>query len=146
MQVKANLRILTFSMLAVAAAIGAVYQAAQARPTARVPKTVEIKMTNENQMFRYDPKDVTIAVGDTVKWVAVAGSHNIKFWVDSLPAGGAAALRGLMKDTTETLTTSRMPTPGTTYSIVFTGVPKGVYKYYCGPHLMRGMVASITVQ
>ena len=44
------------------------------------------------------------------------------------------------------LSTKRRPTMGDSIVVVFAGFPKGVYKYNCKPHLMRGMVAQLTIQ
>ena len=122
---------------------------ADARPVlTRAPRTIEVKMTNV-EGNRYEPKDIKIVPGDTVKWVASGGSHNVSFWKDSIPAGAEALLVKAMAkgaDTTRVLTSRRFPTAGDTYSIVFEGMPKGVYKYNCTPHLRMGMVGSITVE
>jgi plastocyanin len=102
-------------------------------------------MTNEGGSVRYDPAEITIQAGDTVKWIIAGGSHNIVFWPDSVPQGAADLLRKAMPDTAGTLQSPRFPNPGDSYSVVFAGMPKGVYKYHCRPHLTRGMVAKITV-
>jgi len=119
----------------------------------RAAKTVEIKMVNNfggtPMTNRFDPSEVTIQVGDTVKWVAVTGSHNISFWKDSIPAGAEALITKAMeadKDTVAALRTKRYPTAGTGFTMVFAGFPKGVYKFYCSPHLRGMMVAKITVE
>jgi plastocyanin len=120
------------------------------------PKTWVIKMITDSTTTpatqKFEPKDITIQVGDIVKWVAVSGSHNISFWPDSIPAGAAALLRKALPDTLPvgtsyfTLTTKRRPTAGDSIVVSFAGMPKGVYKYNCRPHLMKGMTAQITVQ
>jgi plastocyanin len=51
-----------------------------------------------------------------------------------------------MKDTIAPLEVARMPNPDQSYTMVWAGMPRGVYKYFCRPHLMRGMVGTITVQ
>jgi plastocyanin len=113
----------------------------------RAPKTVEIKMVTANGMQLFEPKEVTIQVGDTVKWIASSGSHNVAFWADSIPAGSVDLLRKAMgSDTVATLTTTRKPTAGDSIKIVFAGMPKGTYLYYCKPHLMRNMIAKLIVQ
>ena len=138
--------VLCASAVVAFAALG-VFSSAQARsaPT-RAPKSWDVQMTNAGGMVRFEPKEITIAAGDTVKWTQTGGSHNIKFWVDSIPMGALPLLRAAMKDTAATLETRRFPMGTAEYTIVFAGMPKGVYKYHCGPHLMRGMMASITVQ
>jgi plastocyanin len=108
------------------------------------PKSVEIKMTNEGGTARFEPKDVTITAGDTVKFVQTGGSHNIKFWADSVPA---ASIPILKKAVSDSLVTPRYPTGAATFVLVTTGLAKGVHKFYCTPHLQRfQMAGSITVQ
>jgi plastocyanin len=119
---------------------------ARADTAPRAPKTWDVQMTNEGGTLRFEPKEITIAVGDTVKWTQTGGSHDIRFWPDSVPMGAVPLLNTAMKDTVAALRTMRFPQGPATYTIVFAGMPKGVYKYYCGPHRMRGMIASITIQ
>jgi plastocyanin len=126
---------------------------AEARAAAprRAARTVEIKMVNMvdgARMNRYQPQDITIQVGDTVKWVASGGSHNVAFWKDSIPAGAEALITKAMEADKDTipLATKRYPTAGTGFTMVFAGFPKGVYKYFCSPHLRMGMVGKITVE
>ena len=119
----------------------------------RAAKTVEVKMVNNSggtpMTNRFEPANITIQVGDTVKWVATTGSHNVAFWKDSIPAGAEPLIMKAMeadKDTVRALQTHRYPTAGTGFTMVFAGFPKGVYKFFCQPHLMRMMVGTITVE
>jgi plastocyanin len=66
---------------------------------------VEVKMTgNGSTIAAYEPFSLTIAPGTTVRFVNVSGGpHNIAFWQDSIPAGGAAALNANMKNTIDNL-------------------------------------------
>jgi plastocyanin len=109
----------------------------------RAPKTIEIKMTVVNNRSVYDPTDVKVIPGDTVKWVAVMRNHDVHFWADSVPPAAVAMLK---KDINDTLQTVKYPTPGTGFSLVMKDYPKGVYKYFCTPHLRMGMVAKLTVE
>jgi plastocyanin len=127
---------------------------ADAHPVVRrLPKTIEVNMVNNGggkpMTNRFEPQDITIQVGDTVKFMAVSGNHNIAFWKDSIPAGADVLIQkaiGAEADTVRALQTKRYPTAGTGFTLVFAGFPKGVYKYFCQPHLMRMMVGTITVQ
>jgi plastocyanin len=110
----------------------------------RAPKTIEIKMTVVDGRSAYEPTAVTVIPGDTVKWVAVMRSHNVQFWADSVPPAAVAMLK---KDIgNDTLATVRYPTAGQSFSLVMKDYPKGVYKYFCTPHLRMGMVAKLTVE
>ncbi len=152
---RSNVTISVCAGVLVAALVIGSRQGADARPVVelRVPKVVEVKMVNNAggtpMTFRFEPASITIAVGDTVKWVAMTGNHNISFWKDSIPAGAEALLLkaiGAEADTAFVLQTKRYPTAGTGFTMSFAGLPKGVYKFYCRPHLMRMMVGTITVQ
>jgi plastocyanin len=157
-----NWRMASFTFLPVAAAVAMWQQGAQARNVSeqsvagpeimvssalsRAPKLVEVKMTNEGGTFRFDPREIRIVAGDTVKWVVGGGSHNIEFWPDSVPVEALPALRAALHDTVAPLRTARFPNPGDSYTMVWTAMPRGVYKYFCRPHLMRGMTGMITVE
>jgi plastocyanin len=142
------------SRLAVLGAIvivagAALVQTASARSTApapRAPKKHVVKMITEDGKQLFDPVDLTIMAGDTVSWLAVSGSHNVGFWEDSIPKGAAAVLRKIMPDTIAPLLGVRKPVKGTSYDIVFTGAPKGLYRYYCKPHLNKQMVGTLTIK
>ncbi len=144
------------AMATTAVAVTVTHNASARTVSARAPKTWEIKMVTDMSttppMQKFVPNSITIQSGDIVKWVASSGSHNVSFWPDSIPAGAADLLRKALPDTLSagpnyfTLTTSRKPTAGDSIVVSFAGMPKGVYKFNCRPHLMRGMTGTITVQ
>ena len=51
--------------------------AARTAPAHRAAKKWEVKMGVTGNMYVFEPKELTIQAGDTVKWIAVNGSHNI---------------------------------------------------------------------
>ncbi|HVZ78746.1 MAG TPA: plastocyanin/azurin family copper-binding protein [Gemmatimonadaceae bacterium] len=110
-------------------------------------KTWEVKMIGDAQGYRFEPKELSIKAGDAVKFIMVSGGpHDVTFWADSIPSGAQAQLQANMPNTTAPLTAPMTINPNDTYTVSFAGVPAGVYKYYCTPHLAMGMVAKITVQ
>ena len=110
-------------------------------------KTWDVKMYGDNSGYRFDPKALTISAGDAVRWVLVSGGpHDVTFWADSIPAGAQAPLQADMPNTLAPLTAPMTINAGDTYTVAFVGVPKGLYHYFCTPHLAMGMIASITVQ
>jgi plastocyanin len=120
---------------------------AATRPDGSRPaKLVEVKMTNEGGQVRFVPDNITIQDGDTVRWVIAGGSHNVVFWPDSVPAGAPPLLQKAMPDTAAHLQSPRYPNVGDAYTLVFSGMPKGVYKYFSRPNLMRQMTGAITVE
>lgn len=110
-------------------------------------KTWEVKMLGDAQGYRFEPKDLTIKAGDAVKFVMVSGGpHDVTFWADSIPTAAVAQLTANMQNSTAPLTAPMTINPNDSYTVSFAGVPAGLYKYYCTPHLAMGMVAMITVQ
>ncbi len=110
-------------------------------------KTWEVKMMGDAQGYRFDPKDLTIHVGDAVKFIMVSGGpHDVTFWADSIPSGAASQLAANMPNSVAPLQAPYSINPNSSYTVSFAGVPAGVYKYYCTPHLALGMVAKLTVE
>ena len=118
---------------------------APATPTGPV---TEVKMTgNGSTKASYEPNSITIAPGTTVRFVNVTGGpHNITFWSDSIPAGGAVALNAGMKNAIDNLSGPFLSNPNDTYDVSFANAPKGTYKGYCTPHVALGMKITIKVQ
>lgn len=143
-------RTAAFVALAVTAVAASSAQDAAARtlpPDApRAPKTHVVKMITENGKQIFDPIKLTIQAGDTVEWLAVSGSHNVAFWADSVPKGAVELLKKAMPETTKELTGPRKPKKGDKYVMVFSGMPKGTYEYYCTPHLKKMMVGTLIIK
>jgi plastocyanin len=117
-----------------------------AAPTAG-GNVVEVKMTGDGSTkAAFDPDHLTISPGTTVRFVNVSGwPHNVSFWPDSIPAGGADVLKAAMPNQMADLQGELMLTQDQTYEISFAGAPAGEYKGYCVPHLALGMRIWITV-
>ena len=150
-----------FALLTTVVAIGAVacgksgdqnqtQSAPPAAPAAATPTgpVVEVKMTgNGSTRAAFEPNSITIPTGATVRFTNVSGGpHNITFWSDSVPAGGAAALQAGMTNTVDNLSGPFMTDPNATYEVSFANAPKGTYKGYCTPHLALGMKIAIKVE
>ena len=119
-----------------------------AAPATPAGPVVEVKMTgNGSTRAAFEPSTITVPAGATVRFTNVSGGpHNITFWSDSVPAGGAAALNAGMKNTVDNLSGPFLTQPNETYEVSFANAPKGTYKGYCTPHLTLGMKIAITVQ
>ena len=122
--------------------------AAPASSMAASGPVVEVKMTgNGSTHAAFEPSSLKIAPGTTVRFINVAGGpHNISFWGDSVPSGGAAALNANMKNTVDNLSGPFLTQPNETYDVSFANAPKGTYKGYCVPHVTLGMHIAITVE
>ncbi|MEI8005907.1 MAG: T9SS type A sorting domain-containing protein [Bacteroidota bacterium] len=77
--------------------------------------------------YYFNPANLNVTVGDTVKWVWVAGSHTTTS--GTIPAG-AASWDHLINSSNQT------------YSYAVTVA--GVFNYVCTPHASMGMVGSFT--
>ncbi len=90
--------------------------------------TVKMVMNSEGENF-FDPAELTIKVGDRVRWVNDSGVHDVTS--TKIPAGATAFKSELFT------------APGLTFEYTFT-VP-GEYEYVCTPHEVLGMVGKIIV-
>jgi plastocyanin len=88
-------------------------------------ETVEVLMTSS---LRFEPADVTINVGDSIRW------RNAGLEADRVTSGDNCQLDGLW---------NVCVTPSQTYERVFKEV--GVFTYFSSFHCRSGMVGTITV-
>ena len=79
----------------------------------------------------FDPPEVRIKAGESVKWTWVAGSHNVVSGATCTPDG---------KFTSGSNTVG----PGSTFSQTFD--KPGTYPYYCDPHCGVGMTGKVIVE
>lgn len=87
----------------------------------------------------FDPPDITIAVGDTVRWQWNNGNHDVSEG-DDLVLNGNEAFFGLL--------TSASTSFEFTFDSAFLAAnprPGGIYSYFCSPHTAFGMVGTVTV-
>jgi plastocyanin len=83
--------------------------------------------------FSFLPADLTIEVGDTVEWVWGGGIHTVTHGTDDLNPPQEDKLFD------EPLTTDNP-------IVSYTFTEPGEYPYYCRPHLIVGMVGTVTVE
>lgn len=107
----------------------------------------EVKMELRDGKYIYDPVQLTIRVGDTVRWINVSGGpHNVSFYQNQIPAGAADVLNAAMPARMGPLSGPLLSDSLATYQVSFAGAPAGSYGYYCIPHEALGMKASLTIQ
>jgi plastocyanin len=119
----------TMSRFALAAAL--LVGAATVLPAGQVfAKEWTVNMGGKAGQLVFEPKTLSIAKGDTVKWVFVkAGPHNVVF--------DDAANKAYSH---EKLIVKADPTFVTKFD------KAGAYKYHCTPHKAAGMVGEVTVK
>jgi plastocyanin len=119
-------------------------------PTAGTPapatgKVHEVRMVGDEKGYRYEPTDLTVKVGDAVKWVMITGApHNVAF--QNVPADAKAQLSANMPNQLSDLSSPMLLNANETYQVSFAGVKPGKYDYICTPHIANNMRGSITVQ
>ena len=107
----------------------------------------DVNMMLDGSTYKFDPSELTIKAGDVVTFHNKSGGpHNVSFWADSVPAGGADKLKAAMPDQMAPLEGPLLTEQDGTYKVSFAGAPTGDYKFYCLPHLALGMHGKVTVQ
>jgi len=118
---------------------------AQAGVTGTVHQ-VQMLLTADGK-YVYQPATLTVKVGDRVRWINVSGGpHNVAFYPDKIPAGAKDVLSAGMKDQMSPLAGKLLIQANEAYEISFAGAPVGTYAYFCTPHEMLGMKATLTIQ
>ena len=100
----------------------------------RGARVVTITMSHDSTGQHFRPSEIDAATGDTLRFVAGAGRHNVDFVRDSNPRG-----------VTLPATTQFVERPGETITIPVTLGP-GRYFFQCDPHAAMGMVGHLTVR
>jgi plastocyanin len=96
---------------------------------------------------RFEPQELTIAVGDTVSWANGSGeTHTVTAYEDEIPdgaeffaSGGASSEEAAREDLSAGLLGE-----SDTFEVTF-DVP-GTYEYFCIPHESSGMTGTIIVE
>ncbi|MGH7538780.1 MAG: plastocyanin/azurin family copper-binding protein [Gemmatimonadales bacterium] len=106
-------------------------------------------MTGSGTTFLYEPAEFTVeeGTGITVRFINVSGGpHNVAFFGDSIPAGAADKLNAAMMNRMDNLSGPFLINPNDHYDVMFDGLPEGIYKGYCTPHLALGMKFTLKLQ
>jgi len=118
-----SLSLALFTVVLVVASFVAVVSPAAA-------ETFTVKMGSDSGLLVFDPANLTVKQGDTVKFVNnKLPPHNVVFSDSAVPSHKALMLA-----------------PGESFDISFDGISSGTYDYYCEPHRGAGMVGKITVE
>ena len=108
--------------------------------------THNVEMTMVDGQPRYVPAQLTVKAGDVVRFVnKQGGPHNVAFWADSMPSGGADAIQ--VVDPMAALTSQMLMEMDAVVTVnVAANAPAGTYKFVCQPHQAQGMSGALTVQ
>jgi len=80
----------------------------------------------------FTPADITIQVGESIRWVNTGGFHNVNGSLDVYPDNPEGFSNGAAS--------------GDSWIYDFTFTIPGVYDYQCDPHVGFGMVGTVTVE
>jgi plastocyanin len=104
-----------------------------------------VQMLGDEKGYRYEPTDLTVKVGDGVKWVMISGApHNVQF--ENVAADAKTQLSANMPNQLTDLSSPLLLNANEEYQMSFAGVKPGKYNYICTPHLANNMRGSVTVQ
>lgn len=107
----------------------------------------EVRMVGDERGYRYEPANLTIKVGDGIKFININGfPHDVSFAGENIPAAGRAQLIANMPDQRQPLVSQLFIQPNETYTISFGSAAPGEYPFHCTPHLAMNMRGVITVQ
>jgi plastocyanin len=97
-------------------------------------KSIDIKMITDSRGERYDPVEVTIVRGDSLRFLLESGVHNVNFLAAKNPPGAK------LPPMSEYL---QLPGQKLSYLIDF---PEGRYYYQCDIHVLLGMIGHVNVK
>lgn len=102
-------------------------------PTPRPEVAAEVTVGPGGDL-QFSPERVTVAAGETVRWIWDAPNHNVK--PSSVPDGSDWA--GTPGEEGKTFEAG--------YVYTHTFEVAGTYEYYCSPHRSAGMTGSVVVE
>jgi len=110
--------------------------------------THEVKMYGDEKGYRFEPKDLTIKVGDGIKFIFVTGGpHNVAFNPADIPADVKPQLDANMgADKMAELSSKMLMIANEFVVISFANIKPGTYPFNCTPHLAMNMKGTVTVQ
>lgn len=99
--------------------------------------------------FRFEPVNLTIKAGDTVRWINGSGfPHNVAFYADRIPQGAAGVIESMMPaDGKLGPMNGRIVSElGDAFEMGFVNAPSGTYHYFCVVQEAMGMVGTLTIE
>lgn len=104
-------------------------------------ETYTIKLGSDRGMLQFEPKQVSLKPGDTIKWVNnKVPPHNVVFDAKKNPNKDATLAKGLSHK-------QLLMAPGQNFTTTIPAdAPAGEYTFYCEPHRGAGMVGKVIVE
>ena len=95
-------------------------------------------MVGQGGALAFSPANLTIAVGDTVRWVWGSGGHSV------VSGTNGSANNKFCSPSNTGCDSPPLSNSGATYEHTFTQA--GTFPYYCSVHFTLGMTGTIKVQ
>lgn len=106
-----------------------------------------VRLTADEDTYRFDPAEVTASPGDVLVFRVASGApHSVVFEAGGLSQDVRAALDGAMPNRSAELSSPLLTTTGDQYRVVVPRIPSGVYWFYCLPHRAYDMRGRLTVK
>lgn len=125
-------------------------QAAAAAAAERTGTVHEVQMVGSMEIgFRFAPADLTLKVGDTVRWINGSGlPHNVAFYADRIPQGALVVIESVMpaEGKLGSMNGRIVSELGDVFEMDFLNAPLGVYHYFCVVQESMGMVGTLTIE
>lgn len=135
------------SMAAPVAPVGTPAMSGTATMAPITGTTHEVKMVGDAQGYRFEPANITLKVGDGIKFTMVSGGpHNVAFDPAKIPADVQAQLDANISEKQGQLASALKMNPGESVTVSFANIKAGKYPFNCTPHLALGMIGEVTVQ
>jgi len=123
------------------------------RATGPAPQPVRgtlhtVRMLLDNEGFRFEPAYLTVPEGDGIEFRMISGvPHNVAFDDRFIPLASRAQLAANLgvigaRDLAAPVVTAI----DSTYVVSTSGLPKGDYLFFCGPHRSLNMHGVVTVR
>jgi plastocyanin len=110
----------------------------------------EVQMVGSMELgFRFEPADLRVKVGDTVRWVNGSGlPHNVAFYADSIPQGALVVIEAIMpaEGKLGPMNGRIVSELGDVFEMDFENAPLGVYHYFSVVQESLGMVGTLTFE
>lgn len=123
------------------------------RATGPAPQPVRgtlhrVRMLLDDEGFRFEPAYLTVAEGDGIEFRMISGvPHNVAFDDRFIPQASRAQLAAnLGAIGARELAAPVVTAIDSTYVVSTSGLPKGDYLFFCGPHRSLNMHGVVTVR
>jgi plastocyanin len=114
---------------------------------AQVPHVVRLIANPKNDVYRFEPAEVTAAPNDTLVFRVAGGApHSVVFEGEGMSPGVRGAFNNALTGRSGDLSSPLLTATGSEYRVVVPQVPSGRYRFYCLPHRAYDMHGALTIR